>query len=510
MIDACAPRVEVMQRLRFTDEQRAVIEHPDSACVVACAGAGKTATLVEYAKARLDSRILYIVYNRSARIEATAKFKSQGLNHIRIETAHSLAYKEMVSGTGVELHPKGNLKPQDVIEWCDSLPRFSNELDSLIFAKHVVSLANKFCNGREQKIHHIDYVRLVKEPSAKYFVNRHIDHIEDAAESILQRMWDGVLPITHDAYLKKFQLQSPILPYTHILTDEGQDSNPCWMDVFLRQPAIRVIVGDSHQSIYGYRGAIDSLNMVDFPRFTLTGSFRFGSHIAKKAMEAIRLKTLLGVSVHDFKITGLGPGKPREKTERAVLARSNLGLISHAIEAVCKKGKKCAYEGEIQNYTFMSDGTNLYDILNLYVGKPERIRDGFIQKFETYENLVQYQKEVDDRELGMVVDLISTYSTGLFGFMREIREKAVGKDRAELILSTCHKSKGGEFDDVTLGSDFINGEKILKLLTAAQAKPPKPFDLQATIEEINLLYVAITRSRRLLDMPFPIWSAGSA
>jgi len=494
--------------LRLTDEQNAVVKHPGSACVVACAGAGKTATLVEYAKARPDSRILYIVYNRSARIEATAKFKRQGLNHVCVETAHSLAYREMISSKGFHIHASGNLKPQDVLEWYETLPKFSNELNKLIFARHVVSLVNLFCNSREQRVHHIDYVKSVKEPSAKYFANRYLDNIEDAAESILQRMWDGILPITHDAYLKKFQLQSPVLPYTHVLTDEGQDSNPSWLDVFLRQPAIRVIVGDSHQSIYGYRGAIDSLNMVDFPRFTLTGSFRFGSHIAKKAMEAIRLKELLGVPVTGFRIQGLGPGKRREKTERAVLARSNLGLISHAIEAVCNKGKKCAYEGEIQNYTFMSDGTNLYDILNLYVGKPERIRDDFIRKFESYESLVQYQKEVEDRELGMVVDLISTYSTGLFGFIREIREKAVGKDQAEVILSTCHKSKGAEFDDVTLGSDFINGEKIVKLLAAAQARPPKPFDLQTVLEEVNLLYVAITRSRRLLDIPFPIWSEG--
>ncbi|PKN59635.1 MAG: ATP-dependent helicase, partial [Deltaproteobacteria bacterium HGW-Deltaproteobacteria-11] len=274
--------------------------------------------------------------------------------------------------------------------------------------------------------------------------------------------------------------------------------------MFLNQPGIRVIVGDSHQSIYGYRGAIDSLNMVDFPRFTLSGSFRFGSHIAQKAMEAIRLKTLLGVSVRDFKITGLGPGKPREKSERAVLARSNLGLISYAIEAVCNKGLRAAYEGEIQNYTFMSSGTSLFDILNLYVGKSDRIRDDFIRRFVSYDDLKEYQKEVDDRELGMVIDLISTYGTGLFGFIREMKEKAVGKDEADLVLSPCHKSKGAEYDDVKLGSDFINGEKVMKLLAGAKARPPKPFDLQATIEEINLLYVAVTRSRRLLDIPFPI------
>lgn len=495
---------------RPTEEQQAVVDHPGDACVIACAGAGKTRTLIDYAKARTDARILYIVYNRSARIEATAKFKRQGLTHVKVETAHSLAYREIISGKGFELHPSGNLKPHDVLEWYRPLPKFSNELDKLIFARHVVSLANRFCNSRERRIHHIDYVKSVKEVSAKYFANRHIEQIGDAAESILEQMWEGVLPITHDAYLKKFQLQAPVLPYSHVLTDEGQDSNPCWLDVFLRQPATRVIVGDSHQSIYGYRGAIDSLSMVGFPRFTLSGSFRFGNSIAEIAMEVIRLKTLLGVSVDDFKIKGLGPGRSHGgKSERAVLARSNLGLISHAIEAVCKKGLKVAYEGDIENYTFVS-GTSIYDILNLYVGKHERIRDEFIRRFKSYADLTEYQKEVEDCELGMVMDLISTYGSGLFGFIREIREKAVKKEQSQLILSTCHKSKGAEFDDVTLVKDFVNGEKILKLLAAAKGNPANAPDRDATLEEINLLYVAVTRSRRLLDVPFPIWSEGTA
>lgn len=58
-----------------------------------------------------------------------------------------------------------------------------------------------------------------------------------------------------------------------------------------------------------------------------------------------------------------------------------------------------------------------------------------------------------------------------------------------------------EFTGVSLRSDFINKEKILKLPAAARARPPTLSDLQAPIEQINLLYVALTRSRRLLEMP---------
>ena len=58
------------------------------------------------------------------------------------------------------------------------------------------------------------------------------------------------IPITHEFYLKKFQLQNPQLSYDYILFDEGQDASPVMLDVFLKQKATKVIVGDGHQQIY--------------------------------------------------------------------------------------------------------------------------------------------------------------------------------------------------------------------------------------------------------------------
>ena len=58
-----------------TDEQSAIIHWQGQKLVVnAFAGTGKTSTLVQYALANPDSRMLYLAYNRAVRDEAERKF----------------------------------------------------------------------------------------------------------------------------------------------------------------------------------------------------------------------------------------------------------------------------------------------------------------------------------------------------------------------------------------------------------------------------------------------------
>jgi superfamily I DNA and RNA helicase len=60
--------------------------------VNAFAGAGKTSTLVEMAKALPHERILYICFNKSIADEASKKFPS----NVQCKTVHSLAYGSIV------------------------------------------------------------------------------------------------------------------------------------------------------------------------------------------------------------------------------------------------------------------------------------------------------------------------------------------------------------------------------------------------------------------------------
>lgn len=86
-------------------------------------------------------------------------------------------------------------------------------------------------------------------------------------------MEQGEIEITHDFYLKKFQLEAPMLQYDFILFDEGQDASAAMLDVFLKQKATKVIVGDTNQQIYGWRFAVNSLEKIILKRISFQPVF---------------------------------------------------------------------------------------------------------------------------------------------------------------------------------------------------------------------------------------------
>ncbi len=136
----------------------------------------------------------------------------------------------------------------------------------------------------------LNYLNAVTEPKAKQFAANFYDAIENYTRHALAKMDKGEIDITHDFYLKKFQLSNPQLHYDYILFDEGQDASAAMLDVFLHQTAIKIIVGDVHQQIYGGRYAVNSLQQVDFPLQILSHSFRFDEEVALVANKILQWK----------------------------------------------------------------------------------------------------------------------------------------------------------------------------------------------------------------------------
>ncbi|MFN3694774.1 MAG: UvrD-helicase domain-containing protein, partial [Ignavibacterium sp.] len=80
--------------MKLTQEQYDIINSSGDIKINAVAGSGKTTTIIEYSKSRpKKSKILYLAFNRSVKTEAEQKFASLGLDNVKVETAHSLAYK---------------------------------------------------------------------------------------------------------------------------------------------------------------------------------------------------------------------------------------------------------------------------------------------------------------------------------------------------------------------------------------------------------------------------------
>merc|ERR1711983_330143 len=92
---------------------------------------------------------------------------------------------------------------------------------------------------------------------------------------------DLTLGMTFDGYLKLFQLEGHKLEHDFMLVDEAQDVTPVVADIVLSQKKPTILVGDPHQSIYGFRGAVNAMAKVNATEtLCLTQSFRFGPEIS--------------------------------------------------------------------------------------------------------------------------------------------------------------------------------------------------------------------------------------
>ena len=483
--------------MQLTDEQQRIVGAQGDIKINAVAGSGKTTTVIEYARTRLPgSKILYLAFNRSVKMEAAQKFAAKGLHNVSVETAHSLAYRHVVPARGYKVKPQG-YKTNEIADLLKI--RVAGDKHAVfVAASHVNKLLSLYCNSDKRSLEEVQYAAALSDPKAQAFAHSFRNYIYKKAALLLDKMEKGEIAITHDFYLKKFQLSAPSLHFDHILFDEGQDASAAMLDVFLNQPAKKVIVGDTNQQIYSWRYAINSLEKTNFNTYNLSTSFRFGQGIADLAMKVLAYKKSLGHS-KDWKVAGAG--SDQEIKTRATLARTNLGLLLSAIGYVSGQTpvKHIYFEGNINSYTYAEDGTSLYDILNLFNQRYHLIKDRIIRNMRGLGELEAYAKATDERQLLMMAEIVRNYGNEIPNLLRILKEKHVENDekhRAEMIFSTVHRCKGLEYDEVHLADDFVKEKAIEKFRDGKSDTPSDKLN-----EEVNLLYVAVTRARVRLFVP---------
>lgn len=485
--------------MQLTPEQQRILQSTGNIKINAVAGSGKTTTIIEYAKTRpANSHILYLAFNKTVKDEAALKFKALGMHHVTVETAHSLAWKHVRQMyPHYKLKNSGSYRTTEIVDILN-LKASGEKHAEYVIANHINKLMAYFCNSDKQRVQQLDYLSLITDENAKAFVADHYNYILDQTRVLLGKMNSGEIEITHDFYLKKFQLSKPVLYYDYILFDEGQDASAAMLSIFFQQQATKVIVGDTHQQIYAWRFAINSLEQADFPIFHLSTSFRFSQQVANLATTILNWKEHIGTAPN---ITINGKGKNDQLVTKAVIGRTNLGLLLKAIEYVTEKKtlKHLYFEGNFNTYTYADEGTSLYDVLNLHLGKHHMIRDKLISQMKTMQELEDYVEKTEDAQLGMMMEIVETYGNKVHEILQTIKDKHVApeeKHKAQVIFSTVHKSKGMEYDAVHIVDDFITEEKLEKL-----SNDDIKLNFSRYNEEINLLYVAITRTRNRLHIP---------
>lgn len=458
--------------MEFTAEQAGIINSRSANVVVnAFAGTGKTTTLRGYAMARPRARILYLAFNKAMAQEAAGSFPE----NVDCRTIHSLAY----TAVGYRYrHKLGTLRPNDLLRHYSDV--------SLLVADVLAKTLENFMYSADAMITEAHV------PEALPMSDRL--RITGAAQQVWRDIIDdgSSLPLPHDAYLKLYQLSLPVLSkrYDIILLDEAQDTNLVTADIVFRQRCGKVLVGDRHQAIYGFRGNVNVMDMLpDAEVHYLTRSMRFGSLVANAATTLLRYMKAETHAIIGGGAMAAQPDRLDHARPFAIISRTNAGVFNQAVNLLGQR--RVHFVGGLHSSLF----GKLRDIYGLWSDQGALVQDAFYREFGNFDALATYGRETSDKEILSLVSIVNQYRTALPGLMDQVGGQACATAaEAQVLLLTAHRSKGLQFDQVLLDDDFQDLVDKRGRRTAAHASNATEFE-----QEINLLYVAMTRARSAIQ-----------
>ncbi|XP_046762973.1 F-box DNA helicase 1 isoform X4 [Gallus gallus] len=432
-----------LSEVKLTHEQQRILNHKiergQIVKIMAFAGTGKTSTLVKYAEKFADLSFLYVTFNKAVAERGRLVFP----RNVTCKTFHSLAF----GSVGKLYKEKGKLNFSKLSAYSVSFLIQNREGQSIFIRGKTVSqtLENFFASSDEE---------ICEEHTPIWFKNTHGErklvtpeekriNVEEAKE-IWRNMkkLDGDVErkykITCDGYLKLWQLSKPQLSgYDAIFVDEAQDCTPAIVDIVLSQTCGVILVGDPHQQIYSFRGAVNTLYTVPHTHiYYLTQSFRFGPEIAYvgatilDVCKGIRNKTLVGGN-QEGDVRGSMEGKI------TMLSRSNFTVFEDAAKLAGRERQiKIHIIGGLVRFGL----SKIYDIWKL-------------------------SQPADERE-------------------------------KDYLIGTVHQAKGLEFDTVLIADDFVD----VPCARDNNQRRPQFIIGMCPEDEWNLLYVAVTRAKKCLLM----------
>uniref|UniRef100_UPI00398F2AEC F-box DNA helicase 1 isoform X2 n=1 Tax=Pristiophorus japonicus TaxID=55135 RepID=UPI00398F2AEC len=490
--------------IKLTPEQQQILNHETAPGhvikITGFAGTGKTSTLIAYARSRPHLRFLYIVSTKPVPVAIRRIFPP----NVECTTVRAMAYRCI----GYKYQRKKKLtvyglKPFAIVRLpegrgsifranlvCRILCTFFSSMDETISTAHVLEHCKNTCGN----IGPMDY-------------QEKLELVEDA-KRIWRKMVDlgarkeaGYL-MTHEGYLKLWQLSKPSLSqFDVILVDEAEDCSPAIMDIVLLQKCVKILVGDPHQQISGFKGTASVLLEAHRPRlFSLTQSFRFGPEIAYVAA------TILDTCKHVKDKTLVGRSQDGDTDDDtigqvAILCRTNAAVFDEAVRIVTSENPRKIHIIEGLDKFGMGTILDIWMLLILEKEETTRdlvIRDPFIRIFERtggLRGLKDYAAEAEDKELEERIAVVEKYNLGLPALIEKITNHSVNSPTfAKTVLGTVHKAKGYEFDTVQITDGLVKVPGFRHnrhILSAFQIDMVPDADW-------NLLYIAVTRARRRL------------
>lgn len=469
-----------------TPEQALILEAVQQGHIVlvveAGAGTGKTSVLKMIGET-LPGNGQYTAFNSSLVAESKEKFEG---TRVACNTTHSLAFRAEGKRFAHRLN-KGRVFSSQIAAMLGLTEDFTyvgkddkkKSLGTSFLATQVMGAIKRFCQSADREItkdhfRYLDGIDLPDEDGRRTYENN--EALCDMLLPYARKAWadlsspEGTLPFNHDCYVKIWQLNHPIIAGDYLLLDEHQDTAEVMLDVVRQQTIPVVLVGDSAQQIYQWRGAVNAADAFpDAPRLFLSQSFRFGEAIAQVANSILELLQ----EPTKLRLKGLAsiPSRICEiESPTAVLCRTNAVAVSTLLGAIALGQKPFLVGGGADVISFVEAARDLQQ------GKGTSHPD--LACFDSWQAVQVYAKEDDGEDLRLMVKLIDEF--GALRILEALKNMPQEKD-ADLVISTAHKSKGREWDKVRLAQDF-------------------PTKSKSSDADLKLLYVAATRAKLELDV----------
>lgn len=536
-----------MALVKLSEQQSAVLNWAQygsgSLNLIARAGCGKTFTLmalVDLIAAERLGEVQILAYNKSIAEEIKEKLKKNGIDWkiASAGTVHSVGYgawRKVAPNVAID-GKKTDLILSKIQDECSTkaINADSRETAEKLrnkaalcefysnFVKKAVSLAKQQAFGFLVPLSdHRAWVEMIEHYGLE-------DEITDGASSelgmreainlcicVMKRGFEMDREVIDfdDMILAPLVHKAKIWPKDWVLIDEAQDTNPARRALALAMVKPRtgrlVAVGDPAQAIYGFTGAShDSMDILKqqlgSTELPLNNTYRCPKAIVSIANQWVPDITAMPEAPEgrhrSLPIVAELPGQPTFYDEKlvagdAILCRNTKPLVGLAY-TLLRRGIPCYVEGkEIGSGLVKLARRWKVKTLNALTKKLEDYRQRETQKWlakgreemaagveDKVETLTVLIEQLQS-EGQTTVEALHNFVNNLFG---DTDEKQKPKS---VVLSTVHKSKGREWDRVYI----LDRENLMPSKWARKA-----WQMQ---QEYNLLYVAVTRSKReLIDI----------
>lgn len=445
--------------------------------VEALAGTGKTTTIKEAFCYCGESRILYAVFNKKNQREADAKIKDA---RVDVKTLHGLGFA-FVKAVWSNARPDRDVEFDRVKQVLGAdvarmQPDFAAQVERLVSKAKNVSINPTVAELTEIAVRYdvdVDSERSVEKAALKVL---ELSKQRDALGRISfdDMVW---LPVAM-GWVKKW--------YDMVVVDEAQDMNLPQLDMARGASKGRVVVvGDSRQAIYGFRGAVsDGMAMMkDVLKaevLGLTVTYRCPRLVVAEAKQIVPGYTS-AVGSPDGAVSRCDRNKmvADAKPGCAILSRLNAPLMPVALSFL-RNRIPARIEGR-------DIGERVIGLVRSFKARSvphliERVEAWKEKQLARLAKMRNSEKKAEETEdLAKTIVCLAEGAKGIKDVEQTIHDLFQDTDensKPAVVLSTVHKAKGLEWDQV-----------FMLLETFRRGKG---------IEEDNIYYVAVTRAKRHL------------